>query len=259
MSYEHIQYEERGGIAIATINRPEKRNALAVQTYQELASVVDTVADTDRLRVLVITGTGQGFSSGADVDEVLAMEETVEAAIGRFRKSHGFISHLRTLDKPIIAAINGDAVGAGCSVAIACDLRFMAESARIGLTFARVGLGPDMGASYFLPRLVGLAKANELAFTGELLTAAEAERIGLVNRVVADDQVLTATLEYAEKVAHGPRLAIAIAKRSLERGLSLDLQGVLDGEVASQGLMLNSKDGREGLKSFREKRRPKFD
>lgn len=255
---EHIRYEEQGRIAIATINRPDKRNALALQTYQELGEAVRTVAAEPGLRVLVITGEGTSFSSGADIDEVLALEETVEAALARFRQSHGFIAQLRGLNKPVIAAMNGDAAGAGCSVALAADIRIMAESGRIGLTFARVGLGPDMGASYFLPRLVGLAKAYELAFTGDLLSAAEAERIGLVNRVVPAADVLKTSLELAAKIARGPAQALAVAKQSLERGLMLDLKASLEEEIISQSLLLNGHDGREGLRSFREKRRPEF-
>lgn len=255
---DHVLYERQGAVAVATLNRPEKRNALALQTYAELSLIVRDVESTSALRALVITGAGSAFSAGADIDEVLDLEETVEAAVGRFRQSHGFIALLRSLSKPVIAAINGDAVGAGCSVALAADLRLMAESARIGLTFARIGLGPDMGASYFLPRLVGLAKAYELAFTGDLLSATEAERIGLVNRVVPADRLLPEALDLAQRIARGPALALAVAKRSLERGLLLDLADVLHDEVVSQSLLLNSRDGREGLRAFREKRRPDF-
>lgn len=255
---DHVLYERQGAVAVATLNRPEKRNALALQTYAELSLIVRDVESTSPLRALVITGAGSAFSAGADIDEVLDLEETVEAAVGRFRQSHGFIALLRSLSKPVIAAINGDAVGAGCSVALAADLRLMAESARIGLTFARIGLGPDMGASYFLPRLVGLAKAYELAFTGDLLSATEAERIGLVNRVVPADRLLPEALDLAQRIARGPALALAVAKRSLERGLLLDLADVLHDEVVSQSLLLNSRDGREGLRAFREKRRPDF-
>lgn len=255
---DHVLYERQGAVAVATLNRPEKRNALALQTYAELSLIVRDVESTSALRALVITGAGSAFSAGADIDEVLDLEETVEAAVGRFRQSHGFIALLRSLSKPVIAAINGDAVGAGCSVALAADLRLMAESARIGLTFARIGLGPDMGASYFLPRLVGLAKAYELAFTGDLLSATEAERIGLVNRVVPADRLLPEALDLAQRIARGPALALAVAKRSLERGLLLDLADVLHDEIVSQSLLLNSRDGREGLRAFREKRRPDF-
>jgi 2-(1,2-epoxy-1,2-dihydrophenyl)acetyl-CoA isomerase len=255
---DHVLYERQGAVAVATLNRPEKRNALALQTYAELSLVVRDVESTSALRVLVITGAGSAFSAGADVDEVLDLEETVEAAVGRFKQSHAFIALLRSLSKPVIAAINGDAVGAGCSVALAADLRLMAETARIGLTFARIGLGPDMGASYFLPRLVGLAKAYELAFTGDLLSATEAERIGLVNRVVPADRLVPEALELAQRIARGPALALTVAKRSLERGLLLDLDDVLHDEIISQSLLLMSRDGREGLRAFREKRRPDF-
>jgi 2-(1,2-epoxy-1,2-dihydrophenyl)acetyl-CoA isomerase len=255
---DQVLYELRGPVAIATINRPDKRNALALQTYAELSAIVRDIEGNSGIRALILTGSGTAFSAGADVDEVLELEETVEAAIGRFRVSHGFIALLRSLGKPVVAAVNGDAAGAGCSVALAADIRYLADTARIGLTFARVGLGPDMGASYFLPRLVGLAKAYELAFTGDLITAAEAERIGLVNKVLPADQVLPAAIELAEKIARGPALALNVAKRSLERGLSLDLDAVLQEEIVSQSLLLNSRDGREGLRSFREKRRPDF-
>ncbi|GIW07135.1 MAG: enoyl-CoA hydratase [Dehalococcoidia bacterium] len=255
---DHVLYERQGPVAIATLNRPEKRNALALQTYAELSLIVRDVEGTSALRALVITGAGSAFSGGADIDEVLDLEETVEAAIGRFKQSHAFIALLRSLSKPVIAAITGDAAGAGCSIALAADLRLMAETARIGLTFSRVGLGPDMGASYFLPRLVGLAKAYELAFTGDLITAAEAERIGLVNRVLPADRVLPEAIALAQRLARGPALALSVAKRSLERGLLLDLDDVLHEEIVSQSLLLNSRDGREGLRSFREKRRPDF-
>jgi enoyl-CoA hydratase/carnithine racemase len=255
---DHLIYERRGAIALAILNRPEKRNALALQTYAELSTVVEKVEADTTLRVLVLTANGPVFSAGADIDEVLALEETVEAALGRFRQSHRFIARLRALTKPVIAALTGDAVGAGASLALAADIRYLATTARIGFTFSRVGLGPDMGASYFLPRLVGLARAAELAFTGDLVPAAEAERIGLVNRVLPPDEVLPAALELAERLARGPALALAVAKRALERGLQLDLASVLDEEVISQSLLLTSRDGREGLRAFREKRRPEF-
>ncbi|MCS6803321.1 MAG: enoyl-CoA hydratase-related protein [Chloroflexota bacterium] len=255
---DHVLYERQGPVAIATLNRPEKRNALALQTYAELSLIVRDVESTSALRVLIITGAGNAFSAGADVDEVLDLDETVEAAVGRFTQSHAFIALLRSLSKPVIAAINGDAAGAGCSVALAADIRLMAETARIGLTFARVGLGPDMGASYFLPRLVGLAKAYELAFTGDLISAADAERIGLVNRVLPPDRLLPEALALAQRIARGPALALAVAKRALERGLLLDLGDVLQDEIVSQSLLLNSRDGREGLRAFREKRQPDF-
>jgi 2-(1,2-epoxy-1,2-dihydrophenyl)acetyl-CoA isomerase len=255
---DHVRYEQHGPVAVATLNRPEKRNALALQTYAELSLIVRDVERDSRQRVLVITGAGSAFSAGADIDEVLELEETVEAAVGRFKQSHAFIALLRSLSKPVIAAINGDAAGAGCSIALAADLRLMADTARLGLTFARVGLGPDMGASYFLPRLVGLAKAYELAFTGDLIAAAEAERIGLVNRALPAERLLPETIELAQRIARGPALALAVAKRSLERGLLLDLDDVLQDEIVSQSLLLTSRDGREGLRSFREKRRPDF-
>ncbi|MFN8532560.1 MAG: enoyl-CoA hydratase-related protein [Dehalococcoidia bacterium] len=255
---DHVLYDRQGPVAIATINRPEKRNALALQTYAELSLIVRDVEATSALRALVITGAGSAFSAGADIDEVLELEESVEAAVGRFKQSHAFIALLRSLSKPVIAAINGDAAGAGCSIALAADLRYLADGARMGLTFARVGLGPDMGASYFLPRLVGLARAYELAFTGDLIPAAEAERIGLVNKVLPADEVMPRSLETAQKIARGPALALSVAKRSLERGLLLDLDDVLQDEIVSQSLLLNSRDGREGLRAFREKRRPDF-
>lgn len=257
MELRNIRFEP-GPVARITFDRPEKRNALSLETYHELHRAMDVLARDEALRVLVLTGAGKAFSAGADIDELRQAAESVEAAWNRTTVTHGLMARLAGLPVPVIAAINGDAVGAGASVALACDIRIAAEGARIGVSHLRVGMCPDMGITYYLPRLVGTAKACELSFLADLLSASEAERIGLVNRVVAPDELASTVDQMAERIRQGPAMAMALAKSAIYANATSDLGAALQGDMQRVCLCLTSADCKEGLQAFTDKRPARF-
>jgi 2-(1,2-epoxy-1,2-dihydrophenyl)acetyl-CoA isomerase len=248
------------------MNRPEARNALTTGMFLDMERIlIDIEADAD-VRVVVITGTGRGFSAGADLKPV-SKEERRRTEAPSFPGDRGgdilvranrCILRLQQLPKPVIASINGDAVGVACSLALAADFRIASEAARLGVVFSKIGLGPDGGASYFLPKLVGTAKALELMFLGDLVEAPEAHRIGLVNRVVASESLAKETAGWAERFASGPTLAYAMAKEAVFQGANLPLESVLDLEARNQQTAARSQDAKEGIRAFLEKRKANF-
>ena len=242
-----------------TLNRPEKLNALSAEMYQELTKVIDEMESNPALKVLVITGAGRAFCAGADISELLQATTSMEAIRERLRLSHGLMARLRRMKQPIIMGINGDAIGGGCSIALNGDLRVASEKARFGLTFTRVGLALDMGSIYNLVHLVGISKACELAFLADVIDAREAERIGLVNRVVAHDELDAVAHEWAARLVRSPSLALSLTKTALYKALNMDFVSVLEDEINIQSLCLNSHNGKEGLKAFLEKREPIFE
>ena len=215
---------------------------------------------------MVLTGAGRGFSSGADLMPVPKEERRRTEAPGFpgdaggdiLQRGNRCILRLRELRKPVLGSINGDAVGAGCSLALATDLRIASETARFGFVFSRIGAAPDAGATHFLPSLVGPAKALELLFLGDLVDASEALRLGLVNRVVGADELAAAAAELAERLAQGPTLAYGFAKQAVYQGASLPFASLLDLEARNQTITFRSHDPREGVRAFREKREPEF-
>jgi 2-(1,2-epoxy-1,2-dihydrophenyl)acetyl-CoA isomerase len=220
----------------------------------------------DEVRVVVLTGVGRAFSAGADLKPV-SKEERRRTEAPSFPGDLGgdildrgnrCIRRLRELPKPVVGSINGDAVGAGCSLALATDVRIASEAARFGVVFSRIGLAPDAGASTLLRELVGTAKALELLFLGDLIPASEALRLGLVNRVVAPDALAGATSELAERLAAGPTLAFGFAKQAVYAGAALPFESLLDLEARNQRVASRSHDGGEGIRAFREKRKPEF-
>lgn len=261
-----LLFEKRDGLATLTLNRPAARNALTSQMFLDMERMLIEIEADDDVRVVVITGTGRGFSSGADLKPV-SKEERSRTMRSSFPGDAGgdildrgnrCILRLRSLPKPVLGSINGDAVGAGCSLALATDLRIASETARLGVVFPRIGLGPDAGASYFLNELVGSAKALEMLFLGDLIDAGEALRLGLVNRVVPADELADATLELATRLARGPTLAYGFAKAAVYASANLPLENVLDLEARNQQIAARSGDSREGIKAFLEKRQPEF-
>jgi 2-(1,2-epoxy-1,2-dihydrophenyl)acetyl-CoA isomerase len=265
-SNDALRFEKHGGIATLTMNRPEARNALTTGMFLDMERIlIDIEADAD-VRVVVITGTGRGFSAGADLKPV-SKEERRRTEAPSFPGDRGgdilvranrCILRLQQLPKPVIASINGDAVGVACSLALAADFRIASEAARLGVVFSKIGLGPDGGASYFLPKLVGTAKALELMFLGDLVEAPEAHRIGLVNRVVASESLAKETAGWAERFASGPTLAYAMAKEAVFQGANLPLESVLDLEARNQQTAARSQDAKEGIRAFLEKRKANF-
>jgi 2-(1,2-epoxy-1,2-dihydrophenyl)acetyl-CoA isomerase len=258
--------EKQGGVATLRLNRPEARNALTTALFLEMERTLLEVDADDSVRAVVLTGSGRSFSAGADLKPV-SREERRRTEASSFPGDPGgdildrgnrCIRRLRQLPKPVLGSIHGDAVGIGCSLALATDLRIASEAARFGVVFSRIGLGPDGGASTLLRELVGSAKALELLFLGDLIDAAEALRLGLVNRVVPADELADATSELAERLAQGPTLAYGFAKEAVYEGANLSFESLLDLEARNQKVAGRSHDVREGIRAFREKRKPEF-
>src|SRR5688572_27538021 len=264
-TYEAILYDVDAAVATITLNEPEKLNpmsrAIAAETIAALAA-----ANADAgVRAVIVTGAGRAFSAGGDLRQ---LGNAGDAAHGRapapyerrawLKQTQRMILAFRDCEKPVIAAVNGVAAGGGCDIALACDIRIASDRARFGEVFARIGLFPGTGGTYLLPRTVGVAKALELIWTGDLIDAEEAERSGLVNRVVPHGQLLAETRAYAARLAEGPPLALALAKAAVYRGLDLDLHAAFDYAATAEAITLTSEDHREGVRAFREKRPPRF-
>jgi len=253
--------QDAAGIATITLNRPERLNALTFEVYRELADTFALLRDETEVRVVVITGAGRAFCSGGDVHDIIGelFDRHVEGLLEFTRMTCELGHNIRTLPKPVIASLNGTTAGAGACIALASDLRLANEAARIAFLFVKVGLsGADMGAAYLLPRIVGLAKATELLYLGDFIDAAEAERIGLYNRVVPAEQLATATREFAERLARGPAFAIRKTKEMLNRELDMNLETALESEAQAQAICMQHPDYREAYKAFVAKREAKF-
>jgi len=249
------------GVRTITLNRPDVLNAFNDELLKELGQAVKDAERDRTVRCLVITGAGRGFSAGQDLADVKNHYDSPQPVeLGTHLREHynPIIAKLRMMEKPVIASINGVAAGAGCSLALACDLRIAAESASFIQSFVNVGLLPDSGSTFFLPRLVGVARAMEMAFTGRKIKADEALRIGLVNQVVPDDQLASETKKLAEKLASLPTRAIGLTKRAMNAAWTADLAAQLDYEAMLQTTAGQTKDHREGVTAFLEKRSPKF-
>ncbi len=258
MGYATLRLERADAVATLTLNRPEARNALDAVMRQELAAALDELERDPEVRVLVLTGAGGHFCAGGDVKSM--RERRYSAADGRARVEalNRFVLRLVDFPRPTIASVDGFAVGAGCNVALACDLIVASDRARFGQVFARIGLVPDGGGTWLLPRLVGLARAKELIFTADVIDAAEAARIGLVNRVVPAAALAEETRRLAERIAAGPPLALRLAKRLVNRAVASDLAAALEAEAAAQAIAVTSEDHQEGLRAFFDKRAPRF-
>lgn len=253
-----VLVEQTDGIATVTLNRPEARNALNLELRDELEATLHALERDAQVRVLILRGAGEHFCAGGDVKLMRARRVTSAEGQARVEAMNRAVLALARFRTPTIAMVDGVAVGAGCNLALACDIVVAADRARFGEVFARLGLIPDGGGIYHLPRRVGLAKAKELVFTADVLEAAEAERIGLVNRVVPAEDLVTHTLALARRIADGPPRALALAKSLLNRAPALDLDTALGWEALGQGMMIESEDHREGLAAFFEKRPPRF-
>lgn len=255
------ELDEETGVVTLTLNRPDRLNALTFQVYDELRNTFYALHDEEAARVVVLTGSGRGFCSGGDVEDIIGrlFERDMRGLLEFTRMTCDLVLSIRRCRKPVIAALNGTVAGAGAVIATACDMRVAAESAKIAYLFTRVGLsGADMGAAWMLPRIVGLAKASELLMTGEFISAEEAWRIGLYNRVVADGASLEAATELAEKLSRGPSFALEITKDALNREAHMDLASALEAEAQIQAALMLHPDFRESYDAFVEKREPDF-
>jgi 2-(1,2-epoxy-1,2-dihydrophenyl)acetyl-CoA isomerase len=255
-----ILTEREGSVGWVRINRPARLNAFSLTMREELEVALARMEADPDVRVVILTGVGRAFCTGGDVR---VMQDLIDADdIDRFeelvRAGARVVQLIDQMSKPVIAAVNGPAAGAGACLALACDLRLASETATIGFGFLRVGLHPDWGGSYFLPRLVGGALAAEFLYTGEMIKAERAERLGLFNRVVAHGELDSAARTLAGQVSAGPPGIVVDVKRTLRRSLEGTLEEVLELETEAQLRAFNSPDFREGIVSFIEKRAPRF-
>jgi enoyl-CoA hydratase/carnithine racemase len=257
--WKHFDYAIDDGVATVTFGRPEKLNALTFEVYADLRDLVTELPQRGEARVLVITGQGRGFSSGGDVQEIIGpLLEMETAELLEFTRMTGaVVKALRECPLPVIAAINGVAAGAGAVVALATDLRVMAESASFAFLFTRVGLsGADMGSAYLLPRIVGLGRASELLLLGDKVSAQQALRIGLATEVVPDDELPDRARALARRLADGPAFAFSTTKSLLTRELDMSLGAAIEVEAITQALMMQSEDFDEFYSAWSEGRNP---
>lgn len=250
-----------GGVATLTLDRPASLNSLTFETYRELRDTFRALPSEDAVRAVVVTGAGKGFCSGGNVVEIIGKLVAMSGPelLDFTRLSGDTILAIRQCRKPVVAAVNGTAVGAGAVIALAADIRLASPAARFGFLFPRVGLsGADMGASWLLPRVVGLGRASELLFTGDMVDATAAERIGLVNRIVEPDRLLPEAQALAARLGAGPTFAHAMTKEMIDREAHMDLPTAIEAEAQAQQICMRTDDFREAYHAFVEKRDPKF-
>ena len=261
MIYSSFVFDNHDGIVTIRLNDPQRLNALTFQTYADLENIFADMADDTAVKVVVLTGTGKGFCSGGRVDEIIGplLKMTGDELFKFTRMTCNVVKNMRQLKKPIIAAVNGIAAGAGAMLMLASDLRIFSEQAQAAFLFVKVGLsGADMGALYLLPRIVGLGKATELVFFGDTIDANEAHRIGLANRVVAGDTLMDEAYTWANRLKDGPLYALGVTKELLEYEGSVSLETALEMEATAQARCMQTPDFIEGYNAFIDKRPRRF-
>jgi enoyl-CoA hydratase/carnithine racemase len=261
MIYRSFVYENRDGVATIRLNDPEHLNALTFHTYAELERAMVELGQDDTVKVVVLTGTGKGFCSGGSIHEIIGklVQMKGDELYHFTRGTCNVVKNMRNLKKPMIAAVNGIAAGAGAMLMLACDLRLFSDKARAAFLFVKVGLaGADMGALYLLPRIVGLGRATELVYLGDTIDAQEAYRIGLANRVVAGEKLMEETYELARRLAEGPLYALGVTKELLNLEADVPLETALEMEAMAQARCMQTPDFLEGYNAFIQKRPPKF-
>jgi enoyl-CoA hydratase/carnithine racemase len=254
---------ERGtdGVAVLTFDRPETLNSLTFAVYGQLERLFAELDDDDDVKVVVLTGHGRGFCSGGSVEEIIGplLESELDQTLAFTRMTGAVVRNMLRLQKPIVAAVNGIAAGAGAVLALASDLRVLADTAKFAFLFTRVGLtGADMGAAWLLPKIVGTGRALELLLLGDKIDAAECHRLGLANRVVPADHVLGEAMALARRLADGPGLALAMTKKLVWQEWAMDLDAAIEQEAQAQALLLRGHDHREFYNAWMEKRQPRF-
>jgi enoyl-CoA hydratase/carnithine racemase len=258
--FQTIIFGIEGSIATIRFNRPDRLNAIGGPMRDEIFSALEACAADDAVRVVILTGEGRGFSAGGDIGQLKELRD--QKAETEFRailtRGQQINRYMRTMSKPVIAAVNGPCAGAGFSLALGCDFRIASDRATFGPVFARIGLHPDWGASWLLPRLVGSARACEMIFTGQMFSADEAEKAGVVNRVVPHEDLMTAVTDVAHKIAANPPGVIRLAKESIYRSMVSDLEMAFARENEVQSQCFHSEDFLEGITAFLEKRKPQF-
>ena len=257
--YEH---DPESGVATITLDRPERLNALTFEVYEELARVFTALDGEAGVRSILLTGAGRAFCSGGDVEDIIGalFGRDYQGLLDFTRRTGALILAMIRCRRPIVGALNGLVAGAGAVIASACDVRIASDDAKIAFLFTKVGLsGADMGASWLLPRIVGLGRAAELLMTGDFVAAEEAERIGLYNRVVAKERVLEEARDWAGRLARGPSFGLEVTKKMLYREASMDVESALAAEVEIQAACMEDRNFRESFDAFVAKRKPRFD
>jgi len=260
MKEQHVLYEVKEHVAVITLNRPEAKNAFSPEMIRLWREYLEKAKQDNAIRAIIVTGNGDTFCSGGDIRD-MAEGKLQSWDMKRFLWDgvHRIVFALEDLDKPVIAAINGAAMGAGMDMAIMCDLRVCSEKAKLAESYIMMGLVPGDGGAYFLPRVAGLSKALELLLTGDVISAEEALRLGIVNKVVSRDRLMAEAMKLAEKIAARPPLAIRMTKRAVYQGLTSTLRSHLDYISSQISLLSETKDHQEAARSFLEKRKPKFE
>jgi enoyl-CoA hydratase/carnithine racemase len=259
MELTRILWDVQDTIGIATLNRPERLNALDTRTIAELEYAAGIAANSDDIRCLVIAANGRGFCAGADVKEWSAGSAERDPADDDWAtRMHRLVAKLYRMPKPVIAAVNGVAVGGGFDLALAADLRIAATTARFGQVYVNVGYCPDAGGSFLLPRLIGQTRAAELIFTGRIIDVYEADRLGLLNAVIEPEELQATTLEWARRLASGPTVAIGLAKENIHQNWNLSIEDALRNERRAGEICGRTADHAEGLRAVTEKRAPAF-
>ena len=256
MALENVLIDKRGRVAIVTINRPDKLNALNIATRSDILAAFDQLEKDEEVRVVVVTGAGEkAFIAGADINEFAGMTAVKQRAVMKGRRAFDAVEDF---PKPVIAMINGFALGGGCELALACDIRIASTKAKLGQPEIKLGIIPGGGGTQRLTRLIGEGKAMELILTGEMISAEEAERLGLVNHVFAPEVLEAKTMELANRIAELSPVAVAMAKASVKNAARMNLREGLDSEVDLFALCFSSEDKEEGVRAFIEKRKPEF-
>ncbi len=256
MGYKNIKVETEGNIGILKINRPDVLNAVNVETILELENGMHELGDNDAISVIIITGEGKSFVSGSDISRLAEMDSLGAREYSQI--GHRVLSYIENMEKPVIAAVNGYALGSGCELAMACDLRVVSEKAKFGQPEVKLGLIPGHAGTQRLARLVGVGKAKELIFTGDIIDAQEALRIGLVNRVVAPDTLIEEVKSIACKIAEVGPTAVHVAKTVINRGIDANLTTANSYETEAFSILFSTDEAKEGMKAFLEKRKPKW-
>jgi enoyl-CoA hydratase/carnithine racemase len=256
-----FSYEEAAGVATITLDRPDRLNALTFDVYAELRDLFAALAEHQGVRAIIITGSGRGFCSGGDVEDIIGelLKRDMPQLLAFTRMTGALIRNIRAVPRPVIAAINGVAAGAGAVIALAADFRIAVPGASLAFLFTRVGLaGADMGAAYLLPRVVGMARATELLFLGDRVPAEEALRIGLVNSIAQPEALMDEARALARRLADGPAFALGMTKTLLNQELDADFGAAIEAEAQGQAICMQTPDFQEAYDAFKARRRPSF-
>jgi enoyl-CoA hydratase len=255
MEFKNLKVELKGPVAVVTLNRPPM-NALSTEMLKEIKRAFHELKANKEAKVVVVTGEGKAFVAGADIAEMKDMDALQGREYGALGQN--VFAHIEKLPQPVIAAVNGFALGGGCELAMACDLRIASEKAKFGQPEVNLGVTPGFGGTQRLPRLVGRGKAKELVFTGDMIDAAEAHRIGLVNRVVKPEELMAEAMKLAELIASRGQIAVRLAKKAVNSGIEVNLKSGCDIEAEIFGVCFSTADQKEGMAAFLEKRKADF-